>query len=1345
MLVAPTFSAVPYPGLRPFETYEQDIFFGRERQTDELLAKLQRHRFLAIVGPSGCGKSSLVRAGLIASLETGFMADAGSRWRVAQMRPGDRPMQRLAESLLPLVGPDRAAQPDAALFLEAALSRGPLGLLELAEESRLCGDGSLLVLVDQFEEVFRFRRQGDPDEADAFVALMLATAQSSLPIYVILTMRSDFLGDCSVFRDLPEAINRSTYLIPRLTREQCGAAIAGPARVFQGEVEPALVNRLLNDFGPDPDQLPLLQHALMRMWFQRTGGVPTSLTVLTVLSVQDYERIGGLSNALSDHADEILRELSPDRQRIARVMFQRLTERAPGKRDTRAAARIGEIARIAEVPAEQVAAVVDAFRGPGRSFLTPFEGPLEADALIDIGHESLIRQWKQLAAWVEAEADSATTYGRLRDTARLWEAGQAGLWRDPDLTRATEWKARANPNEGWAARYGSSEDFTRALRFLDASEAEHRLRVAQLRMARERALRRARRVAWTLAAMIAAIAVGATAYWYGWIREYKAYYNSFTKVNGVPIGIGELSSQQAHRRWSIKLVRAGRFGSVRRVEAVDDRGGLTPGHSVGTYVSETADVAQRREVRWEFLYDADGRVVHEVAYDRSGHRVWAFMYSPPNPGDDRIRLAHFVGPDGYTLQTRGYGGGFVRIRYSPEGYDELVTYTNHLGQPRVGLDNAFGRRYTYDSHGNATYMVSVGPDGKPMVDEAGNAGLRMKPDRSGNIVEYVATDADGKVTTVRDGWAIARASYDENGNRIALAYFGEHGESTLHREGYHRYSRVLDDRGNTVEEWYWLMDGSPAFVEGCHGRLRTYDERGNLLRDTCAGPGKKPAPADNGVTTSIYTYDSQDNVLSASFTDGQDRPVFGSGGYSQVVYKYDERGNRIETAYLGTKGEPVPTRSGYSAMKSVYDAHNNETARTYFGTDGKPIVFGEDRDDRVQVGATLTYARLERRYDENGNRVHEAYFDVNGKPMLGPDGYAAWQATYDLSGNRIEVAYRGVHGEPVLSLDGYAGWRPTYDALGREIEVRFFGLRGEPVLSTEHAAGWTSTYDAHGNETERRFFGVDGRPAVHARGYAGYRARFDRSGQAIAFDYLGIHGEPVLIPWDRQGGARGFARDTRQYDARRRILEHTYFGADGSRVRRPEGWSRVVNRYELRGSDPIDTRYYDVDDRPVMVSDGYAEIKRQLDVYGRVIEESFYDTRGSLVRTRAGYARALTRYDSYGRPIERAAFGPDLAPVVVRAGFHKVRERYDVRGQLLERRYLGPGDVPARLWGTLQHLTRFRHDDRGHVIEITNFGPDGSPCLGPDPSNEKLCTRWIAKYDDGGKLLSSKCEAGGAR
>jgi energy-coupling factor transporter ATP-binding protein EcfA2 len=165
------------------------------------LQRLHATHFLAVVGPSGCGKSSLVRAGMIAALGAGFMVAAGSRWQVAIMRPESCPMRGLAKCLIEqtTIGSGEPDKQIAAGFLEATLRRGPLGVVEALQETPLPPDTNLLILVDQFEEIFRFEREGGSDEADAFVSLLLDTArQREAPVYVVITMRSDFFGDCAI-------------------------------------------------------------------------------------------------------------------------------------------------------------------------------------------------------------------------------------------------------------------------------------------------------------------------------------------------------------------------------------------------------------------------------------------------------------------------------------------------------------------------------------------------------------------------------------------------------------------------------------------------------------------------------------------------------------------------------------------------------------------------------------------------------------------------------------------------------------------------------------------------------------------------------------------------------------------------------------------------------------------------------------------------------------------------------------------------------------------------------------------------------------------------------------------
>jgi len=499
--------ANPYPGLRPFEFDESHLFFGRDGQSEQLISKLGRTRFLAVVGTSGSGKSSLVRAGLLPTLLGGFMTSAGSEWRIAIMRPGSDPVGNLAQALNACDVFGSEIEENAAIqtaIAEATLRRGNLGLVDAVRQAAMPENENLLVVVDQFEEIFRFANVSEGEsyhnDAAAFVKLILeGSRQRETPIYVVLTMRSDYLGDCSQFWDLPEAINESQYLIPRLTRDQLREVVTGPAAVGGGAITPRLVSRLLNDVGDDQDQLPILQHALMRSWdtWRLKNHDHQTRNEEDALDVCCYQSIGGMAEALSWHADEAFNELPDDSSRkIAEKLFKCLTEKGPDNREIRRPTSLGEIRAIADASQAEAVSVIETFRRAGRSFLMPPPGvELNSESLIDISHESLIRGWQRLTEWVEEEARSARIYHRLAETAALRKKGEEGLLRDPGLQTPLNWREETRPNKVWAARY--HPEFDAAMELLNESVMVRDAEIAQKEKQRRRAIRRTRVIAVT--------------------------------------------------------------------------------------------------------------------------------------------------------------------------------------------------------------------------------------------------------------------------------------------------------------------------------------------------------------------------------------------------------------------------------------------------------------------------------------------------------------------------------------------------------------------------------------------------------------------------------------------------------------------------------------------------------------------------------------------------------------------------------------------------------------------------------------------------------------------------------
>ena len=377
--------ANPFPGLRSFEPEEDYLFFGREEHVDEILSKLRHTHFLSVVGGSGSGKSSLVRAGLIPALYGGSMVGSGSRWRVAMFRPGEDPVGRMAQSLAGCGLIDNVqANGGGKAMIEATLRRSSRGLIEAYQLAGLDSHENLLVLVDQFEELFRYRAGGlenYQDEAVAFVKLLLAVSEdTNSRLYVALTMRSDFIGNCADYPGLPPVVTRGQYLVPRMTRSEMRDAITGPIAVARTEIAPRLVVRLLNDAGEDPDQLPVLQHALMRTWdCWKRDHQPSE-----PMDIRHYEAIGTMAHALSLHADEAFAELSSERERtIAEKAFKALTQVDEQGRGVRRPTTLKSICEIGNFEESEVKLVIERFREQGRAFLAP-RPPFRSSQLLSL-------------------------------------------------------------------------------------------------------------------------------------------------------------------------------------------------------------------------------------------------------------------------------------------------------------------------------------------------------------------------------------------------------------------------------------------------------------------------------------------------------------------------------------------------------------------------------------------------------------------------------------------------------------------------------------------------------------------------------------------------------------------------------------------------------------------------------------------------------------------------------------------------------------------------------------------------------------------------------------------------
>jgi WD40 repeat protein/basic membrane lipoprotein Med (substrate-binding protein (PBP1-ABC) superfamily)/DNA-binding SARP family transcriptional activator len=463
----------PYRGLTYFDQGDADLFFGRERLTAKLAGHLRGHNLLAVVGASGSGKSSLVRAGLVAAMKRGqplagggLPPDHSADWLVRVITPGAHPLETLALSLT-----REAESFTAAATLIDDLGREARSLhLAARRLTELHAAPRLLLVVDQFEEIYTLCR--DESERKAFIDnLLVAVApESAGPTCLVIVLRADFYAHCADYPELREALARHQEYIGPMSSEEIRRAIEEPARRGGWDFQPALVDLFLRETGEEPGALPLLSHALLETWGRRSG---------RTMTLKGYAESGGVRGAIARTAERVYnRQLDEEQRVVARDIFLRLTELGEGTQDTRRrAARAELIARPEQ--AEVVADVLDILADA--RLITLYEDSAE------VAHEALIREWPTLRRWLSENREGLLLQRRLTEAAGQWQAmdrDPGDLYRGARLAQAVEW-ADAHP--------GTLTPLE--LEFLEASQELARRREAEREAQRQRQLEAARQLA----------------------------------------------------------------------------------------------------------------------------------------------------------------------------------------------------------------------------------------------------------------------------------------------------------------------------------------------------------------------------------------------------------------------------------------------------------------------------------------------------------------------------------------------------------------------------------------------------------------------------------------------------------------------------------------------------------------------------------------------------------------------------------------------------------------------------------------------------------------------------------
>jgi DNA-binding SARP family transcriptional activator/basic membrane lipoprotein Med (substrate-binding protein (PBP1-ABC) superfamily) len=446
----------PYKGLRPFGEEDAGDFFGREALVRRLEDELARGiRLVALVGPSGCGKSSILNAGLVPRLRAAGQV-RGAR-TVAPVRPGARATEAL----------------------EAAL------------EAALRTPGRLVLVIDQFEDVFT---GSGAETARLLAEVVRVVGDPDGAVSVVLALRADAYDRPLLHAGFAPVFLAGVVNVVPMTAGEIEDAVLRPAQAVGLEVEPGLLAELVADTVDRPGALPLLQHTLAELFDRRAR---------ETLTLEAYRQLGGLRAALARRAEATLLGLDEERRAAARQVFLRLVRIGDGPRDTVRRVPVRELTGLGLDPV----ALSDVLVAFDRGRLVSFDrDAVSGDATVEVAHEALLTAWERLAAWID---EQRADLGRRASLALRTSEWIAGGQRPEDLLAGARLDELAAWSRATTLRLTAEE---RGL--LDASLARREAEIAASAAQAAAVRRLERRARVRLAGFIAVVALLAvTAAW----------------------------------------------------------------------------------------------------------------------------------------------------------------------------------------------------------------------------------------------------------------------------------------------------------------------------------------------------------------------------------------------------------------------------------------------------------------------------------------------------------------------------------------------------------------------------------------------------------------------------------------------------------------------------------------------------------------------------------------------------------------------------------------------------------------------------------------------------------------
>jgi WD40 repeat protein/class 3 adenylate cyclase len=848
--------ANPYKGLRPFEEGDALDFFGREELTGQLVERLAETRFLAVVGPSGSGKSSVVRAGLLPALRRGGLPGSDGSV-IAEMLPGTRPLHELEAALLRV-----AVNPPSSLVDQ--LERDEDGLLDAVKRILPADRSELLLLIDQFEEVFTLVEE-ESVRTHFLESIQAAVTEPKSRLRVVVTLRADFYDRPLLYPGFAQLLSSRIESVVPLSADQLERAISGPARRVDVRLEDGLVATMLADVADQPGGLPLLEYALTELFERRDGNM---------LTLETYRAIGEVSGALGRRAEELYAELDGTGKETCRQVFLRLVALGEGTEDTRRPVMRSEIASL-DIDQGAVARVIDSF---GASRLLSFDRDARTGApTVEVAHEALLTAWGRLRRWIDDAREDLRTERRLATAAREWVDAE----RDPSFLAGG---SRLEQFETWRSSSGIS--LTPDQRgFVDASLAERdrRRTEEEARQAHERELERrsVRRLRALAAVLAAGVLLAATLTVFAFDQRGRAEREGRVAV-ARELAAASVANLEADPERSILLA----LEAIERTRSAD-----------GTVLPEAEEALHRAVVASRIVLSVSG-VGGWLDWSPDGTRF--VTEGPEDTGVIDIRNAE-TGES--MLSFPGHDPDVNGVAFSGDG--SMLATTGDDGVAKVWDPTSGEELGSLQGPEGPVLGPSFSPDGALAAAAWLEEGtVRIWDPATGRLVQEIApVPAPFATAFSPDGRRLAVAAEDPP---VAVVVDARSGETVFTLEG-HDFS---------IHDVDWSPDGRWIATSSLDETVRIWDAKTGELRFTLFH--------DGAVVTADWSPDSTRLVTAGGKATVWE--VTGAGGRELFSLAAQDMNAGIQGVAFSPDGDRVMAGDGGITAVKVWDVGRNGDA-----------------------------------------------------------------------------------------------------------------------------------------------------------------------------------------------------------------------------------------------------------------------------------------------------------------------------------------------------------------------------------------------------------------------------------